>query len=161
MRFFSTNRRHRKSVLLKVIGSFLWWKVLEIVSQPIRNSSPPMQGKLDSNGNISSLGERKFSYHRRASFPSFLMTKPVITQGTSKYQMKDRDVIFLLIPVKYFGYYRLLSKSDIFFKFSKTVVVFQKTAIWRLILVCNQSQMQLRLSSNESSSLITQIAFEL
>ena len=36
--------------------------------------------------------------HRRPTFPEPLVTKPVVTQGTNRYQMKDMDMIFLLIP---------------------------------------------------------------
>ena len=58
--------------------------------------------------------------HRSPTFPELLVIKPVITQGTKRYQMTDMDMIFLPIPisllwVKWFGYYRL-SKSSIFSK---------------------------------------------
>ena len=51
-------------------------------------------------------------YHRRPTFPELFVTKLVVTQGTTRYQMKDMDIIFLLIPisllwVKWFGYYSL------------------------------------------------------
>ena len=62
-------------------------------------------------------------YHRRPTFPELFVTKLVVTQGTTRYQMKDMDIIFLLIPigllrVKWFGFYSL-SKSSIFSKCSK------------------------------------------
>ena len=72
--------------------------VQETLAAPIGGNSPD-QGKLDSHGIISSFGERKFLYHRRATFRSFPMTKPVITQDTNRYQMKDMDIIFLLIRI--------------------------------------------------------------
>ena len=51
-------------------------------------------------------------YHRRPTFPELFVTKLVVTQGTTRYQMKDMDIIFLLIPigllwVKWFGFYSL------------------------------------------------------
>ena len=59
-------------------------------------------------------------YHRRPTFPGLLVTKLVVTQGTIRYQMKDMDIIFLLIPIGllWFGFYSL-SKSSIFSKCSK------------------------------------------
>ena len=45
-----------------------------------------------SHGNKSTLGETKFLYLRRSVFVSFPVTKPVVTQGTTKHQMKDMDV---------------------------------------------------------------------
>ena len=61
--------------------------------------------------------------HRRPTFPEPFVTKPVVTQGTNRYQMKDMDMIFLQIPlsllqVKCFRCYGL-SKSIIVLKFSK------------------------------------------
>ena len=41
----------------------------------------------------------KFLYQRRPVFMSFPVTKLVVTQGTTRYQMKDMDIIFLLIPI--------------------------------------------------------------
>ena len=35
--------------------------------------------------------------HRRPTFPEPFVTKPVVTQGTNRYQMKDMDIIFLWI----------------------------------------------------------------
>ena len=65
------------------------------------------------------INEDLEDYHRRPTFPELLVTKLVVTQGTIRYQMKDMDIIFLLIPisllwVKRFGCYSL-SKSSIFF----------------------------------------------
>ena len=34
-------------------------------------------------------------YHRRPTFPGLLVTKLVVTQGTTRYQMKDMYIIFL------------------------------------------------------------------
>ena len=69
------------------------------------------------------INENFEDYHRRPTFPELFVTKLVVTQGTARYQMKDMDIIFLLIPigllwVKWFGFYSL-SKSSIFSKCSK------------------------------------------
>ena len=40
-------------------------------------------------------------YHRRPTFPELFVTKLVVTQGTTRYQMKDMDIIFLLIPLSF------------------------------------------------------------
>ena len=69
------------------------------------------------------INEKLEDYHRRPSFPELFVTKLVVTQGKSGYQMKNMDIIFLMIPlsslwVDWFGYYSL-SKSSIFSKCSK------------------------------------------
>ena len=66
------------------------------------------QGKPDSHGMISTFSKRKILYPRLATFPSFRMTKSVITQGTNRCQMKDMYIIFQVVPpillhVKWFG----------------------------------------------------------
>ena len=66
------------------------------------------------------INENFEDYHRRPTFPELVVTKLVVTQGATRYQMKDMDIISLLIPisllgVKWFGYYSL-SKSSIFSK---------------------------------------------
>ena len=66
-------------------------------------------------------------YHRRPTFTELFVTKLVVAQGTTRYQMKDMNVIILLIPksllwVKWFGYYSL-SKSSIFSKCSKMLEI--------------------------------------
>ena len=76
-------------------------------------SHRPLHTYMDINGNFE-------GYFRRPIFPELFVTKLVVTQGTTTYQMKDMDIIFLLIPisllwVKWFGYYSL-SKSSIFSK---------------------------------------------
>ena len=48
-------------------------------------------------GNKSTLREKKL-YQRQPVFVSFPVTKPVVTQGTTWYQMKDMDIIFPMIP---------------------------------------------------------------
>ena len=53
-------------------------------------------------------------YHRRPTFPELFVTKLVVTQGTTRYQMKDMDIIFLLIPLSFWLGYYSLSKSSIF-----------------------------------------------
>ena len=68
---------------------------------------------------VSSLRE-KFFLQDQSSFESNAVTKPVVTQATTRHQMKDMDIIFPLIPlnflwVKQFGYCSL-SKSSIFSK---------------------------------------------
>ena len=62
------------------------------------------------------MNDKLEDYDRRPSFPELFLTKLVVTQGTSRYQMKDMDIIFLLIPlsllwVEWFGYYRLSNCS--------------------------------------------------
>ena len=52
------------------------------------------------------------AYHISPTFSELFVTKPVITQGTNRYKMKDMDIIFPLAPlnflwVKWFGYYNL------------------------------------------------------
>ena len=37
--------------------------------------------------------------HRRPTFHQQFVTKPLLTQVTTRYQMKDMDIIFLLIPL--------------------------------------------------------------
>ena len=49
---------------------------------------------------IYSLQEEIF-VQQGASFVSFPVTKPVVTQGTTGYQMKDMDIIFPLIPLSF------------------------------------------------------------
>ena len=73
------------------------------------------------------INEKFQDYYRRPTFPKLFVTKLVVTQGTTRYQMKDMDIIFLLIPisllrVKWFGYYSL-SKSSIFSKCSKMLEI--------------------------------------
>ena len=68
---------------------------------------------------VSSLQE-DFFLQDESSFESNPVTKLVVTQATTRHQMKYMDIIFPLIPfnflwVKYFGYYSL-SKSIIFTK---------------------------------------------
>ena len=127
------------------------------------------QGKPDSHGMISTFGKRKILYHRLATFPSFRMTKSVITQGTNRCQMKDMYIIFQVVPpillhVKWFGYYRLL-KSSTFSNFSKTLEFHH----FRCGLKTNRDTGMktkpneahtTKLSQYESSLLIPQIAFE-
>ena len=62
------------------------------------------------------MNDKLEDYDRRPSFPELFLTKLVVTQGTSRYQMKDMDIIFLLIPlsllwVDWFGYYILQSQA--------------------------------------------------
>ena len=69
------------------------------------------------------INENFEDYHKRPTFLELYVTKLVVTQGTSRYQMKDMDIVFLRIPlsllwVDWFGYYGL-SKSSIFPKCSK------------------------------------------
>ena len=112
------------------------------------------------------INDKLEDYHRRPSFPELFVTKLVVTQGTSWYQIKYRDIIFLMIPlsllwVDWFGYYSL-SKSSIFSKCSKMleidnfysalnlnflVTLFQKVVIQRHIEIWtwNQSHMMLRI----------------
>ena len=57
---------------------------------------------------------------QQTSFVSFLVTRPVITQDTSRYKMRQMDIIFPRISfsvlwVKWLGYYSL-SQSSIFSK---------------------------------------------
>ena len=54
-------------------------------------------GSLDIWKSIYSLQEEIF-VQQGASFVSFPVTKPVVTQGTTRYQIKDLDIIFPLIP---------------------------------------------------------------
>ena len=37
--------------------------------------------------------------HRRPTFLEPFVTKPVVRQGTNRYQMKDMDMVFLQIPL--------------------------------------------------------------
>ena len=37
--------------------------------------------------------------HRTSTFPASFVTKPVVTQGINRYQMKDSDVVFQQIPL--------------------------------------------------------------
>ena len=71
-------------------------------------------------GNPSPLFERIFFLQDKSSFESNTVTKPVVTQATTRHQMKDMDIIFPLVTlsflsVKWFGFYSL-SKSSIFSK---------------------------------------------
>ena len=65
--------------------------------------------------------DQYFCHHnRRPTFCEPFVTKLLVTQSTTRYQMKDMDKIFLLIPHKsiwdeWFGSYSL-SKSSIFWK---------------------------------------------
>ena len=45
------------------------------------------------------INENFEDYYRRPTFPELFVTKLVVTQGTTRYQMKDMDIIFLLIPI--------------------------------------------------------------
>ena len=112
------------------------------------------------------IKENSEDYHRRPTFPELFVIKLLVTQGTTRYQMKDMDIIFLLIPlsllwVEWFGYYSL-SKSSIFSKCSKMLEIdqfcseenfnfwatfFQKAVIRRRmeIWTWNQSHMKLRI----------------
>ena len=49
---------------------------------------------------IYSLQEEIF-VQQGAKFVSFPVTKPVVTQGTTTYQIKDLDNIFALIPLSF------------------------------------------------------------
>ena len=49
-------------------------------------------------GNKSTPSKTKVLFQRRPVFVSFPVTKPVVTQGTTRHQMKDMDIIFPLIP---------------------------------------------------------------
>ena len=76
------------------------------------------------------INENFEDYHRRPTFPELFVTKLLVTQGTTRYQMKDMDIIFLLIPlsllwVEWFGYCCSLSKSSIFSKYSKMLEIDQ------------------------------------
>ena len=73
------------------------------------------------------IDENFEDYHRSPTFPELFVTKVVVTQGNIRCQMKDMDIIFLLVPlsllwVEWFGYYRL-SKSGIFSKCSKMLEI--------------------------------------
>ena len=52
-------------------------------------------------GNKSTLSKTKILYQRRPVFVSFPVTKPVVTQGTTRHQMKDMDIIFPLMPLSF------------------------------------------------------------
>ena len=73
------------------------------------------------------INENFEDYHRRLTFPELIVTKLVVTQGTTRYQMKDMNIIFPLTPhtflqVKWFGNYSHL-KSSIFSKCSKLLEI--------------------------------------
>ena len=75
------------------------------------------------------INENFEDYHRHPTFLELFETKLMATHGTSRYQIKDMDIIFLLIPfsflwVEWFGYYSLL-KSSIFWKCWKLIIFTQ------------------------------------
>ena len=49
---------------------------------------------------VSSLRE-EFFLQDESSFESNTVTKPVVTQATTRHQMKDMDIIFPLIPLNF------------------------------------------------------------
>ena len=53
------------------------------------------------------INENFEDYHRRPTFPELFVTKLLVTQGTTRYQMKDMDIIFPLTP------HSLLWSSDL------------------------------------------------
>ena len=67
-------------------------------------------------GNKSTLSETKVLYQRRPVFVSFPVTKPVVTKGTSRHQMKDIDIIFPLIPLSFLKDDALAFQSRAFFQ---------------------------------------------
>ena len=55
--------------------------------------------------------------HRKPTFLELFVTKLLVTHGTTRYQMKDINIIFPMIPlsflwVKWFGYYSLSKLSN-------------------------------------------------
>ena len=66
--------------------------------------------------------------HRRPTFHQQFVTKPVVKQVTTRYQMKDMDIIFPLIPISLLKVkcFRktTASQSQVFFsKFSKMLEI--------------------------------------
>ena len=45
------------------------------------------------------INENFEDYHRRPTFPELFVTKLLVTQGTTGYQMQDMDIIFLLFHI--------------------------------------------------------------
>ena len=52
-------------------------------------------------GNPSPLFVEKIFLQDDSSFVSNAVTKPVVTQATTRHQMKDMDIIFPLIPLNF------------------------------------------------------------
>ena len=60
--------------------------------------------------------------HRTSTFPASFVTKPVVTQGINRYQMKDSDVVFQQIPLALVyssGIDTTASQSQAFFEILK------------------------------------------
>ena len=54
----------------------------------------PLHSYMDINENFE-------DYHRRPTFPELFVTKLVVTQGTTRYQIKRKGIIFLSIGIPY------------------------------------------------------------
>ena len=66
------------------------------------------KGRLEEPGHRSLYTWKSVSSHQEefflqdeSSFESNAVTKPVVTQATTRHQMKDMDIIFPLIPLNF------------------------------------------------------------
>ena len=65
--------------------------------------------------------------HRNPTFPASFVTKPVVTQGINRYQMKDSDIVFQQIPLalvycRSSGIDTTASQSQAFFEILKLTI---------------------------------------
>ena len=65
--------------------------------------------------------------HRNPTFPAPFVTKPVVTQGINRYQMKDLDMVFQQIPLalvycRSSGIDTTASQSQAFFEILKLTI---------------------------------------
>ena len=79
-------------------------------------------------GNPSSFLQEEVFVQQRASFVSFPVTKPVVTQGTTRHQMKDMNIIFPLIPLNflrspffYYVFYTNVFPGFVYFRLIQTL----------------------------------------
>ena len=54
----------------------------------------PLHTYMDKNEDIK-------DYHRSPTFPELFVTKLLVTQATTRYQMKDMNTIFPMIPLSF------------------------------------------------------------